>query len=135
MSESKRYPKARKRFGQNFLQDQQIIADIIAAIDPQQGQHLVEIGPGRAALTEPLLKNCEQLDVIELDRDLIPILQNNLGNSEHLHIHNVDALKYDFSQLSDQANNLYYSPSDTCSGYRFGASETMVSSEFSKYHR
>jgi len=98
--------KARKRFGQNFLHDQGIIQQIIYGINPQINDNIVEIGPGKGALTASLLDAAGKLNVIELDRDLIPILQNNLGNSEHLHIHNVDALKYDFSQLSDKANNL-----------------------------
>jgi len=98
--------KARKRFGQNFLHDQGIIQQIIHGINPQAGENIVEIGPGKGALTASLLDAAGKLNVIELDRDLIPILQNNLGNSENLHIHNVDALKYDFSQLSNKENSL-----------------------------
>jgi 16S rRNA (adenine1518-N6/adenine1519-N6)-dimethyltransferase len=96
---AKHYPKARKRFGQNFLQDQHVISDIVAAIAPQQGQHLVEIGPGRAALTIPLLQSCDQLDVIELDRDLVPLLQEKLSAFPHLTIHAADALIFDYSSL------------------------------------
>jgi len=99
MTESSRYPKARKRFGQNFLQDQQIISDIVAAINPQKGEHLVEIGPGRAALTKPLLENCDQLDVIELDRDLVPLLKTKFADHHHLTIHQADALTFDYRQL------------------------------------
>ena len=98
MSE-KRYPKARKRFGQNFLNDQAIIDDIVAAIDPQKGQHLVEIGPGRAAITEPLLKNSDKLDVIELDRDLVPLLRSRFSEHKHLEIHEADALSFDYRSL------------------------------------
>ncbi|MFW5451440.1 MAG: 16S rRNA (adenine(1518)-N(6)/adenine(1519)-N(6))-dimethyltransferase RsmA [Methylophagaceae bacterium] len=99
MTDSKRYPKARKRFGQNFLHDQSVISDIVAAIDPQAGEHLVEIGPGRAALTEPLLEKCEQLDVVELDKDLVPLLQNKLADYPQLTIHQADALSFDYASL------------------------------------
>jgi len=96
---TKPYPKARKRFGQNFLTEQSVIDDIVAAIDPQKGEHLVEIGPGRAALTLPLLQNSDQLDVIELDRDLVPLLQSRLSAFEHLTIHEADALSFDYRTL------------------------------------
>ncbi len=99
MSSSKIYPKARKRFGQNFLQDQQIISDIVTSISPQKDQHIVEIGPGRAALTEPLSMACNKLDVIELDRDLVPLLRARFINSKHLTIHQADALMFDYSSL------------------------------------
>ena len=105
MSE-KHYPKARKRFGQNFLQDQGIIDDIVAAFDPQHGQHLVEIGPGRAALTIPLLQQGEQLDVIELDRDLVPLLQARLAIYPHLTIHQADALTFDYRSLQNKHEKL-----------------------------
>ena len=98
MSESS-YPRARKRFGQNFLHDAGIIEAIIEAISPEPGEHLVEIGPGRGALTAPLLDRCNWLDVIELDRDLIPLLRKKLGNNPHLHIHEADALRFDYRQL------------------------------------
>jgi len=96
---NRRYPKARKRFGQNFLTDQGIIDDIVAAIDPQAGQHLVEIGPGRAAITEPLLRGCDQLDIIELDRDLVPLLRSRLASYKYLTIHEADALSFDYRSL------------------------------------
>lgn len=105
MSE-KRYPKARKRFGQNFLQDQNVIDDIIASIDPQPGQHMVEIGPGRAALTIPLLQQGDQLDVIELDRDLVPLLEARLAIYPHLTIHQADALTFDYRSLQNQREKL-----------------------------
>jgi len=105
MSE-KHYPKARKRFGQNFLQDQGIIDDIVAAFDPQHGQHLVEIGPGRAALTIPLLQQGEQLDVIELDRDLVPLLQARLAIYPHLTIYQADALTFDYRSLQNKHEKL-----------------------------
>ncbi len=93
------FPRARKRFGQNFLIDQGVVDEIITAFNPQQADHVVEIGPGRGALTEPLLQHCQRLDVIELDRDLIPLLRTRLFNYPHLTIHAADALEFDFAQL------------------------------------
>ena len=67
--------QARKRFGQNFLHDEAVIDQIISGINPRPGDRIVEIGPGLGALTEPLLEANEgKLQVVELDRDLIPIL-------------------------------------------------------------
>jgi 16S rRNA (adenine1518-N6/adenine1519-N6)-dimethyltransferase len=93
--------KARKRFGQNFLHDPRIIQNIIKAIHPTPGQRIVEIGPGQGALTEELLTGTEgSLDVIELDRDLIPILRTKFFNYPNFHIHEGDALKFDFATLA-----------------------------------
>mgnify|MGYP000094322007 CR=1 FL=1 len=105
MSES-HYPRARKRFGQNFLHDEAIIEAIIELISPDKGQHLVEIGPGRGALTAPLLSRCDQLDVIELDRDLVPLLQKKLASFGHLTVHEADALKFDYRQLQQHDEKL-----------------------------
>ena len=90
--------KARKRFGQNFLVDEQIIADIIRAIRPEFTDHMVEIGPGLGALTRPLIKNLTQLHVVEIDRDIIERLENDYPK-EKLIIHAGDALKFDLAQL------------------------------------
>ena len=61
--------QARKRFGQNFLHDQRVIAKIVRSVNPRAGENIVEIGPGLAALTSPLIGECDALTVIELDRD------------------------------------------------------------------
>lgn len=90
---------ARKRFGQNFLHDKNIIERIIASISPVADQHIVEIGPGKGALTEHLIHSCGKLDVIELDRDLLPILETRFSGYSHFKIHNADALKFDYQQL------------------------------------
>jgi 16S rRNA (adenine1518-N6/adenine1519-N6)-dimethyltransferase len=100
------YPRARKRFGQNFLHDIGVIESIVEAINPEPGQHLVEIGPGRAALTEPLLQRCDRLDVIELDRDLVPLLRNKLAAYPHLQIHEADALRFDYRTLQHADESL-----------------------------
>ncbi|OGT45012.1 MAG: 16S rRNA (adenine(1518)-N(6)/adenine(1519)-N(6))-dimethyltransferase [Gammaproteobacteria bacterium RIFCSPHIGHO2_12_FULL_41_20] len=89
----------RKRFGQHFLHDQSIIAHILAAMHPQPHQHWVEIGPGQGALTIPMLKKIQQLDAIELDRDLIISLQAQCVPWGILHLYNADALAFDFAQL------------------------------------
>ncbi len=89
----------RKRFGQHFLHHQQIIQRIIAAIAPQPEQHLVEVGPGKGALTLPLLQHGCRLDVIELDRNLIQQLEQKTLSFKQLRIHQGDVLKFDFKQL------------------------------------
>lgn len=89
----------RKRFGQNFLTDDAVISAIIHCIQPRPSNHFVEIGPGLGALTKPLLPLCQQLDVIELDRDLLPGLERLQKSFPHLVIHNQDALQIDLSQL------------------------------------
>ncbi|MBD3610591.1 MAG: 16S rRNA (adenine(1518)-N(6)/adenine(1519)-N(6))-dimethyltransferase RsmA [Gammaproteobacteria bacterium] len=88
--------RARKRFGQNFLHDQNIIQRITAAISPQEGEHLIEIGPGKGAMTQSVLEYIERMDVVELDRDLIPILTDRFA--DQITIHNTDVLKFDFCQ-------------------------------------
>jgi 16S rRNA (adenine1518-N6/adenine1519-N6)-dimethyltransferase len=90
----------RKRFGQNFLVEPTIVASIIAAIAPQPGDKLVEIGPGLGALTAPLLEHLQQLDVIEIDRDLLAALRVRFP-AERLIIHEGDALCFDFASLGD----------------------------------
>jgi len=94
--------RAKKRFGQHFLHDRNAIERIIAAVGPEPGQHLVEIGPGRGALTGRLLTAAGALDVVELDRDLIPILQERCEALGKLRIHCADALKFDFCQLAGE---------------------------------
>jgi 16S rRNA (adenine1518-N6/adenine1519-N6)-dimethyltransferase len=89
---------ARKRFGQHFLADSAIIDAIVRAIDPRPGQALVEIGPGLAALTQPLLERSGKLTVIELDRDLAARLRQRPG----LEVIESDVLKVDFGELADR---------------------------------
>ena len=99
--------QARKRFGQNFLQDEAVISRIISGINPRPGDRLVEIGPGLGALTEPLLEATDgHLEVVELDRNLIPILRTKFFNYPDFKIHEGDALKFDFDQLADEAHKL-----------------------------
>ncbi|MFZ5589054.1 MAG: 16S rRNA (adenine(1518)-N(6)/adenine(1519)-N(6))-dimethyltransferase RsmA [Pseudomonadota bacterium] len=90
----------RKRFGQHFLHDSAVVERIVAAIRPQPGQRIVEIGPGLGALTRPLLRILGSLDVVELDRDVIPLLREACAGLGELRIHSADALKFDFSGLA-----------------------------------
>jgi len=87
---------ARKRFGQHFLADSGVIADIVAAIDPKPGQALVEIGPGLGAMTNPLVERAGTLTVIELDRDLAARLRRRA----ELTVVEADVLTVDFAALA-----------------------------------
>lgn len=89
---------ARKRFGQNFLTDKQVLSDIIDAIAPRQGETMVEIGPGLAAMTALLLKQLDHMHVVELDRDLVTRLEKAYPR-ERLTVHSGDALKFDFGAI------------------------------------
>ena len=88
--------QARKRFGQHFLTDKAVIAEIVDAIDPQPGQAMVEIGPGLAAMTQPLVERLGHLQVIELDRDLAVRLRQH----KQLTVHEADVLKVDITALT-----------------------------------
>ena len=112
----------RKRFGQNFLIDDGIIASIISVIMPRRGDNLVEIGPGLGALTDPLLTRLDRLQVVEIDRDLIARL-HGLYPPERLVIHEGDVLEFDFASLGDDlrvVGNLPYNIS-TPLLFRFAA--------------
>ena len=97
---------ARKRFGQNFLHDQNVIANIIDSIAVQGGDHLVEIGPGQGALTRHLISDCSHLDVIEVDRDLANYLRQSYSDNKNFTLHRADILKFDLSQLTQRNNSL-----------------------------
>ena len=92
--------RPRKRFGQNFLHDPGIIQRIVAAIDPQPGDNLVEIGPGQGAITLELLAILQKMQAVELDRDLLEPLSRRCAPVGDLVIHNADALKFDFTALA-----------------------------------
>lgn len=89
----------RKRFGQNFLQNQHVITDILQAINPQPADNILEIGPGLGAITQPLLRRVEHMTAVEIDRDLhqylleLPIAQGKLD------LISADALTIDYSQF------------------------------------
>ena len=91
---------ARKRFGQNFLQDNLVIERIVHAIQAKPQETVIEIGPGRGALTQVLLKQLSKLVVIEIDNDLFDQLQY-LPNAERLIAIHSDVLNVDFNQFGD----------------------------------
>jgi 16S rRNA (adenine1518-N6/adenine1519-N6)-dimethyltransferase len=88
----------RKRFGQNFLVDRHYVARIVAAVAPQPGDNLVEIGPGLGALTGALVERAERMAAIEIDRDLAARLRERFP-PERLTLHEADALAFDFARL------------------------------------
>lgn len=93
---------AKKRFGQNFLVDKTVINHIVDSIQPQADDLMIEIGPGLGAMTRPLLARLDQLNVIELDRDIIPKLEMNCQldsaeNKNKLIVNEIDVLKFDFA--------------------------------------
>jgi len=93
--------RPRKRFGQHFLTDPGIIEAIVRSIAPAQADIVVEIGPGKGAITTPLLARAGTLHAIELDRDLAASLRVRYADEANLYIHEADALRFDFSSLGD----------------------------------
>jgi len=94
------FHQPRKRFGQHFLADRHYIERIVAAVDPQRRDVVVEIGPGLGALTRPLLERVERLHVVEIDRDLAARLSEAYP-PERLAVHVADALEFDFASLPE----------------------------------
>ncbi|HET9106692.1 MAG TPA: 16S rRNA (adenine(1518)-N(6)/adenine(1519)-N(6))-dimethyltransferase RsmA [Steroidobacteraceae bacterium] len=95
--------RPRRRFGQHFLHDPAVIERIAAAIAPRSGEALVEIGPGRGALTRRLLQSdCGTLDAIEIDRDLAALLREEWSGDPRFTLHGADALRVDFGDLARQ---------------------------------
>lgn len=98
--------RPKKRFGQHFLRDPFILEGIVRAVAPGREDHLVEIGPGGGVLTERLLERCGRLDAIEIDRELVPLLQERFGHLPHFHLHQADALAFDFRRLNRPSGRL-----------------------------
>jgi 16S rRNA (adenine1518-N6/adenine1519-N6)-dimethyltransferase len=97
------HPPRRKRFGQHFLHDPAVLEHIVAAIEPRPWDRLVEIGPGRGALTRHLLRAAEgTLDAIEIDRDLAALLRSEFSGDARFVLHQSDALEFDFAKLADE---------------------------------
>ena len=92
---------ARKRFGQHFLHDQNVLRRLVEAIAPKPDDRLVEIGPGEGALTLPLLHACRQMTAIELDRDLIESLAARAASIGELRIISADVLTVDFTGIAE----------------------------------
>jgi 16S rRNA (adenine1518-N6/adenine1519-N6)-dimethyltransferase len=95
----------RKRFGQNFLTDQNVLSEIIRVIAPTANDTMVEIGPGQGAMTALLLAQLSRLQVVELDRDLVALLQKKFS-PDKLIIHSGDALQFDFGALQPAQGKL-----------------------------
>lgn len=122
------YGPPRKRFGQHFLHDPGVLDRIVRSIAPAARDHLVEIGPGRGALTRPLLSRVARLDVVELDRDLAASLAAELQDPR-LHVHQGDALRFDFSALGSDlrlVGNLPYNISTPLLFHLLGYSECFT---------
>jgi 16S rRNA (adenine1518-N6/adenine1519-N6)-dimethyltransferase len=98
--------RPRKRFGQHFLVDEHAIHRIVGAVNPQPGQHIVEIGPGLGVLTREILPLVERMQVVELDRDIIPRLAKSCGHLGELQIFSHDALRFDFCSLRESGEPL-----------------------------
>lgn len=99
MKKFNKKPFAKKSLGQNFLVDDNCVQKIISALDPQVGETIIEIGPGRGALTKYLVESGANVIAIELDRDLVPLLQKEFGDYKNFQIIEQDALEIDFSDL------------------------------------
>lgn len=91
--------KHKKQFGQNFLNNGRVIDQIVASIRPKPDNHMVEIGPGEAALTTPLIDVVKRLDIIEIDNDLIGPLKIRFASKPAFNLHHTDALAFDYSTL------------------------------------
>ena len=89
----------RRRFGQNFLRDETVLRSLMDAIAPGPEDRIVEIGPGRGALTQRLAGTCAELHLVEIDRDLVAELRQRYTGDSGVFIHQGDALKFDFREL------------------------------------
>ena len=88
--------KAKKKFGQNFLVDRYFISQIIKEINPKESDHILEIGPGKGAITDPILKKINHISVIEIDPDMIKILKNKIS------LTNISILAEDILNTNDE---------------------------------
>jgi 16S rRNA (adenine1518-N6/adenine1519-N6)-dimethyltransferase len=93
--------RARKRFGQHFLTDSGVVDEILNAVRPADIDTIVEIGPGQAAITAPLVRLSGHVHAIELDRDLAARLRQQYEGETRLTIHEADALRFDYAILGD----------------------------------
>jgi len=98
--------RPRKHLGQHFLHDPLAIQRIVDAIAPRPGEPLVEIGPGLGAITVPLLERAQGMEVVEVDRDIVPRLEARCREHGHLVVHRADALSFDFRGLAAEGRRL-----------------------------
>ncbi len=94
--------RPRKRFGQHFLCDPMIIEQIVAAIQPHDSEKIVEVGPGRGAISQPLANLAGEFHAIELDRDLAAALRKQFAPRANVVIHEGDVLKFDFATIGSE---------------------------------
>ena len=121
----------RKRFGQNFLIDNQVINQIISTIAPKSDDNIIEIGPGKGALTLPLSEYLNHLNVIEIDHDLVSIL--SAQNNKKITIFNADALNFDFNLFSEKiriVGNLPYNISSPLLFHLLSYRENIIDMTF-----
>ena len=119
--------RARKRFSQNFLVDESAIAGIVDAVGPREGDRMVEIGPGLAAITRPLARVVRPLHVVEIDRDIVARLKRDFAEGD-LVIHEGDALEFDFASLGPDlrvVGNLPYHISTPILFHLFEAADAL----------
>ena len=90
------FPRAKKRLGQNFLVDESYARRVVGALGPRAGETLVEIGPGRGALTSLLLESGARVVAVEFDRELVGLLSGRFGSREEFKLVEADALNVDF---------------------------------------
>jgi 16S rRNA (adenine1518-N6/adenine1519-N6)-dimethyltransferase len=103
---SAQYHRPRKRFGQHFLCDPNVIDHIVAVIGPRPGARLVEIGPGRGVLTDALLDTGCDLWAIEIDRDLATLLEGRYRDAANFHLVTGDALRTDYRAFVHEGQSL-----------------------------
>ena len=90
--------RPRRRFAQHFLVDRGAIGSIVDLVHPAEGEIVVEIGPGKGALTDALVARLQRLVAVEIDRDLAAMLRERHG-AEGLHLIEGDALEVDLGQV------------------------------------
>lgn len=95
----------RKRFGQNFLVDNNIITAIVVAINPKAGQHILEIGPGLGVLTQYLIDSNAEINAVEIDRDLAQHLEARFSKCHNFTLHCQDILKFPLKSISLETKN------------------------------
>lgn len=110
MSGQQKRPFAKKSLGQNFLVDESYIRKIVAAVDPAENETVIEIGPGRGAITEKLVASGANVIAIELDRELVPLLREKFSRSTNFTVIEADATEIDFATLI--STNLKFEISD-----------------------
>jgi len=125
--------RPRKRFGQHFLTSPETIDQIVSAIAPREGEVIVEIGPGQAAITKPLAGLASTLHAIEFDRDLAARLKTMFADHDNVTIHEADALNFDFSSLGEKirvVGNLPYNISTPLLFHLLDYSDHIVDAHF-----